>query len=219
MDLFSDFSFSKASSRRPNYDDVGPVEDISTRSSRSPSPFSSSSSISSSQRGFSESSNTLDYSEHIGQTLPSPPTPISSRLLGADRRKQSTAKEYFETIRSRRQCAIRQQCDPRRASAIRAYVESLISETEGYPNEMHPSSSPMIFPASNTSAPSLDMMDTVQRNLENTMYEDDELEALRDLSIAEVPTKYRSGSISTSSKKSHSVQKSSRAKPKTKIRF
>ena len=210
MALFQDFSFSKPSSRRIIYDEVPPQEDI--HPSRSPSPFSSSSS----NKRPSISDSIYDFSDQSLSTYSS--APISTRLVGPDRRRNSLAREYFETIRARRQCAVRQQCDPRRASAIRLYVENLLSEDASCP-ELHPSSVGMNFPSPRRSAPlqtSSYCYQTSNTTSEEEGEDDDEVEAMKGLTIVEKAgggQRLVSGP-SIASRKRHSVQKNIKLKSK-----
>lgn len=216
MALFRDFSFSEPASEANSYDDLAPLEDYRRSRSSSPSsyiPMNKRLSISDSLYDYTSLNGTSSSSSSISSQST---IPISARLLGADRRKNSLAREYFETIRARRQCAIRQQCDPRRASAIRIYVENLLSEEASY--ELHPSSVGMSFPSPTRSTPN----SFCEGNLSSTSTEDeeDEVEAMKGLSIVENSSKQRSGVVGSSfSRKRHSVQKSTRTKTKSRARY
>ena len=215
MALFRDFSFSKPASGSNSYEDVAPIGDY--RGSRSSSPFSYTSmnsrlSVSDPLYDYTSLNDTSSSSSISSQSS----IPISARLLGADRRRNSLARDYFESIRARRQCAIRQQCDPRRASAIRIYVENLLSEEASY--ELHPSSVGMkcAVPSRSTPASFYDG----NTSPTSTEDEEDEIEGMKGLSIIENPNIQRSAATSSSSsRKRHSVQKNTKLKPKSRARY
>ena len=222
MDLFQDFSFSKAaqSIEQNVIDGIGPA-DISPRSSRDSSPFSSASSYFSPEMSLMDLSNTTEpFPAYDLNDCPSPAypsTPISSRLQ-AVQRKRSNAQNYFETIRQRRQSAVRLQCNPKNAASIRNYVERFLSQRAGTPSSRHPSCADQPYQAPPTSAPRDDF------NLVSTdsSSEEDEAEAFKSLSIADGPSssdRRTSGSVAPGRRKSYAVQKKSRGAVKSSGRF
>ena len=222
MDLFQDFSFSKPPQhiQQDIIDEIEPVGDISPRSSRSASPYSSSSSYFSPNISLMDLSNTSEpFPSYDLDEYPSayPTTPISSRLLGMQR-KRSNATKYFDTVRQRRQSAVRLQCNPKNAENIRSFVERFLSEREGSPTSRHPSSMDQHYLPPPTSAPREDL----SPNSADSSSEDDEAEAFKALSLKDGPAGYdrrTSGPIVSGRRKSYAVQKSAKGRSKTSGRF
>ncbi|KAI4153029.1 MAG: hypothetical protein LQ340_002551 [Diploschistes diacapsis] len=218
MDLFEDFSFSRpAHSFQHNViHEIEPTHDISPRSSREVSPFSTSSSMHSPYHSLMDLSHSyeplpaLDHDVYSSSTYPA--TPISSRLLGLDRRR-STAREFFDGVRQRRQSAVRLQCDPRNAASIRNYVERFINDEARSGSSRHPSSTSQGYIAPPTSAP----MQDLKSSFTDSSSDEDEAEAFKTLSISDRPggsDRPVSGSVSSGRRRSYAVQKSAKARLK-----
>ena len=215
MDLFQDFSFSKSVHHHNVIDDIAPAQDISPRSSRSSSPFSTSSSSSSTSpnQSFMNLSNAteplplLDLDEYSFPSYPT--TPLSSRLPSMDKRRRS-AQVYFDTVRQRRQSAIRLQCDPKNAAGIRNYVERFLN-SQCYSNDRSPSIADQPYMPPPTSAP---MQDFSLERMDSSS-EDEEAEAFKSLSLSDRPNsneRLTSGASAFGRRKSYAVQKSTKSK-------
>ncbi|MCJ1332525.1 hypothetical protein MMC10_009218 [Thelotrema lepadinum] len=213
MDLFQDFSFSKPSqhTQQDVVDEIEPVGDISPGSSRSASPYSSSSYFSPNPSLMDLSNTTEEFPSYDIDEFPSayPTTPISSRLLGMQR-KRSNATKYFDTVRQRRQSAVRLQCNPHNAANIRSYVERFLSEREGSPTSQHPSSINQTYLPPPTSAPREDLNLTSAESSS----EDDEAEAFKALSLKDRPTNSDRRVSGSGRQKSYAVQKSAKGRTK-----
>ena len=188
MALFQDFTFSPSSEQHAEerYIDPSDSSDVSPRSSRSTSPFSASPSI------LSQSSSYMDPVHPISpfpslelspSLAPTSSFPLS-RCGPAPERQRRHAQDFFSTVRSRRQSAVRLQCDPKRAASIRNYVERFLSDYESASSSptssRHPSSVESHIPPP-TSAPAEDASTMHMIKLESE--DDDEAEALQGLSL------------------------------------
>lgn len=227
MDLFSDFSFSKPSSRQcDQFSELAPVDQASPRSSRSASPCAPNSPPSTRQYQPSvQYIDSIEYTDPYNLDLDplvarSAPRK-SSRPLGMDRRRNTPPRDYFDMTRSRRQSAVRQQCDPRRASAIRSYVERLLREGQGTISEMHPSSLHQSCPTSVTSAPARDSYGAEEiPSPGSSSTDEDEMEDFKYLAISEnSASSSRRGSSIISSRRNHAVRRSVRARPKSRGQY
>ena len=228
MDLFSDFSFSKPSSRPcDQFSELAPVDRISPRSSRSTSPCSPSSPYTGQYHSSFEHMDTTNHFD-LYNFNPEPMTPRSasrksSRSLGLDQRKRNTSpRGYFDMTRSRRQSAVRQLCDPRRASAIRLYVERFLSEEQGCISEVHPSAMDQSgCPPPVTSAPSFGMSHEMDApSPDSSSADEDGIEDFKYLAISQKPNvSGRRSSVVMPSRRNHPLQKNVKPAIKSRPRY
>ena len=221
MDLFSDFSFSKPSSLRhcvSSQVDIAPYEELSPRSSRDPSPFSSAEANPSPHSSLVDLTSMTNFNNayELNQRLPSAyPTPgtISGRLLGMDKKRRQ-AREYFDTVRERRQSATRLQCDPRRAASIRNYVERFLAEGSASYGSRHPSSSLFgEYPMPPTSAPT----ESIESDSTGSDSADEGAEAIQALTLGDSPAgsdRFSTRSTSSRRRRSYAVSKNSNGRVK-----
>ena len=148
-------------------------------------------------------------------STPSSPTPISSRLPSMQKRRRS-AQVYFDTVRQRRQSAIRLQCDPKNAAGIRSYIERFLSSQAS--SSSTSSSGNQTYMPPPTSAPMQGFEPAEQRMDSSSEDDEGEAEAFKALSLSDRcsgASTERHGSYSGSGRrKSYAVQKSSRSKTK-----
>ena len=158
MDLFSNFSFGAPSSRHmSSVEDIDPIHEISPFSSRSVSPIPSRlSPASMSESSVAELS--AQFSRHNLRPRDRPAHRSShapSRGHTTERRRaNTTAQDYMDAVRLRRQSATNRQCDPCRLANIKVLINQILRESEGYMSERHPSSISRGYRQSVTSSPS-----------------------------------------------------------------